>query len=262
MTRTEHSAVLIEKRLDHIAVITINRPHARNAINADVAQALDLAWKEVETDPNIRVAVLTGMGSKAFCAGADLKAVAQGKLDELSTKDGGFAGFVRAKRTKPWIAAIEGFALAGGFELALACDLIVASNEGAFGLPEVSVGLIAAAGGLYRLPRVLPPRIATELILTARRISAERAAELGMVNGLAPAGSVLAEALKLAQAIAANAPMAVRESLAIAGGAQYLNDEQSQQMSEEAQARIRLTQDFREGPQAFVEKRAPVWKGC
>lgn len=254
--------VLFEMKGAHVALVTINREEARNAINGDVAEALEASIDRVEADGEIRAVVLTGAGGKAFSAGADLKEVSRGNLNKLMRERTGFGGFVHAKRTKPWIAAVEGLALAGGCEIALACDMIVASAGGAFGLPEVTRGLIAAAGGLYRLPRALPRAIAIELIITAGQLPAERAAELGMVNHLVPAGTAVATALAIANKIAANAPLAVRESLAIAKLAVDLDDATLRRLSDEAQGRLSQSQDFREGPLAFIEKRPPVWKGC
>lgn len=256
-----HAPVLLERQ-GHVAVVTINRPEARNAVNGAVAEALEDIVSRVDADPDIRVAVLTGTGGSVFSAGADLKEVSRGNLDALIRPQTGFAGFVHNRRRKPWIAAVEGLALAGGCELALACDMIVASKDGAFGLPEVTRGLAASAGGLYRLPRALPRAIAIELILTADRIPSERAAELGMVNRLAPAGEVLQAAIALAAEVAANAPLAVIESLAVARLSADREDRELARLSDEAQDRLRVTEDFKEGPLAFIEKRAPIWKGC
>lgn len=261
MVSEGQDVVLFDKRDDFVAVVTLNRPGARNAVNGAVSLRLEALVAEIEADTEIRAVVLTGTGHDVFCAGADLKEVSAGLLDKIIRPDSGFAGFVSARRTKPWIAAVEGLALAGGCELALACDMIVASRGGAFGLPEVTRGLIAAAGGLYRLPRALPRGIAIELILTADRIASERAAELGMVNHLVPRGEALTKALEIASRIAGNAPLAVAESLAIARRAYDADDTSLAQQSSAAQARISRTEDFKEGPLAFVEKRMPVWKG-
>ena len=258
---SNEAPVLSDRHGQHIAIFTINRPDARNAINGEVAEAIEAAVNDVEADERLRVAVLTGAGGRVFSAGADLKEVSRGNLDKLIRKEGGFAGFVHAKRRKPWIAAVEGLAVAGGCEIALACDMIVASRGGAFGLPEVMRGLAAAAGGLYRLPRAIPRAIAIELILTGSQLSSERAAELGMVNKLVSPGEVLKTALALAEAIAANAPLAVRESLGVAKLAADLDDVTLRRLSDEAQERLEQTEDFREGPRAFVEKRPPVWTG-
>ena len=174
----EQAAVLFERAGAHVALVTINRPAARNAVNGAVAQGMEAAVRETEADPAIRAVVLTGAGDAAFCAGADLKEVSAGGGAALWTEGGGFAGFVFAPRTKLWIAAVNGAALAGGTEIALACDLVVAAESASFGLPEVKRGLIAAAGGLYRLPRALPRAIALELIATGGRIDARRAASV------------------------------------------------------------------------------------
>lgn len=261
MSGHSQDVVLVEMKSAHVALITINRPDARNAINGGVTAGLESMIDKIEADPAIRAAILTGAGGKVFSAGADLKEVAAGNLGKLFTARNGFAGFVHAKRAKPWIAAVEGLAVAGGCELALACDMIVASEGAAFGLPEVTRGLIAAAGGLYRLPRAIPRAIAIEMILTADRLSAERAATLGMVNYLVKPGETVSRAVALAEKIAGNAPLAVIESLRIASLSADLDDAELTRLSDEAQDRLSGTEDFKEGPLAFVEKRAPVWRG-
>src|SRR5438477_908113 len=179
-------AVLTKKIAEHVTLVTINRPDARNAVNGDVAQGIERAVNETEKDPNVWVVILTGSGDIAFSAGADLKAVSQGGGAALRTQQGGLAGFVHRARTKPWLAAGNGVALAGGREIALACDLIVAIDEAAFGVPEVKRGLVAGAGGLYRLPRALPKAIALELIMTGDRLDAKRALHYGLINRLVP----------------------------------------------------------------------------
>lgn len=245
----------------HVAVVTINRPEARNAIDAETARALENVIDRTENDADVWAVVLTGSGGKVFSAGADLKEVDRGNLQQLYTERGGFAGFVQAQRTKPWIAAVDGLAFAGGCEIALACDLIVASEDGAFALPEVKRGLLAAAGGVYRLVRSLPRAIAHEMILTGERVPATRLAELGMINRVAPSGRVVETAIALAQQITANAPLATRESMMIARQAFDLADRDLQRLSDEAQARLSKTEDFGEGPRAFIEKREPRWLG-
>jgi enoyl-CoA hydratase/carnithine racemase len=255
------AVVTMEISAPHVAVVTLRRPNARNAINGAVAEALDGIVCSTEADPEVWVVVLTGAGGRAFCSGADLKEVAAGRLESFFTRDGGFAGFVRARRTKVWIAAVDGLALAGGFEIALACELIVASEDAAFGLPEVKRGLIAAAGGLYRLPRCLPRALAYELIVTGERLDSTRALAFGLVNRVVPKEQTLPEALSLARSIAANAPVAVRESLAIARQALELDEGSLVQLSAEGQQRVMGTEDFQEGPRAFIEKRAPRWRG-
>ena len=252
--------VTISYHGEHVSLVTIDRPEARNAVNAAVAAGLDQAIAETEAHPDVWAVVLNGAGGRAFSAGADLGEVSRGKLSALWTPRGGFAGFVHARRTKPWIAAVEGLALAGGCEIALACDMIVASEGAAFGLPEVTRGLVASAGGLYRLARAIPRAIAMEMIVTGQRLPAARAAALGLVNELAPDGRAVERALVLANSIVANAPLAVRESLAIARAAADFDDATLRAMSEAAQDRLKKTEDFVEGPLAFIEKRNPQWK--
>jgi enoyl-CoA hydratase/carnithine racemase len=253
--------VLRERIAPHIELVTLNRPEARNAVNAAVAEGLGAVVADTEADPDIWAVILTGAGGVAFSAGADLREVSQGGMTGLYTPQGGFAGLVEARRMKPWIAAVDGFALAGGFELVLACDLAVASRTSAFGLPEVSRGLVAAAGGVYRLARALPRALALELIATGARIDATRAMELGLVNRVTESGAAVAAAQALAEAICANAPLAVRESLAIARQAVDLEDRALMALSIEAQRRLSQTEDFAEGPRAFLERRAPSWTG-
>ena len=257
------SAVTVERLPGHVALVTIDRPEARNAVNGDVAAGLEAAVDATEADDDIRAVVLTGAGREAFCAGADLKEVSAGRGSALRTERGGFAGFVYRERSKPWIAAVNGKALAGGTELVLACDLVVAVRQAAFGLPEVLRGLIAAAGGLYRLPRAIPPNIALELILTAGQLDAERAHGFGLVNRLVDDVDALREAaLALAAEIARNAPVAVRQSLRVAREANSGLDEAAlRALTRDAFERVAASEDFKEGPRAFIEKRAPRWSG-
>ncbi len=254
-------AVTFEMAAPHVALVTIQRPEARNSVNGAVATGLDRLVKVIEADPDIWAAILTGAGGVAFCAGADLKVVSAGRMDELYTPDGAFAGFVKHPRQKLWIAAVEGFAMAGGCEIALACDLIVAAEQSVFALPEVSRGLIAAAGGVYRLVRALPRAIALELLATGDRLPARRAAEFGLINRVAPQGQAIAEAIALATRVCANAPIAVRESLQVARQAFDLDDDALFALGLAAQERVMKTEDFAEGPRAFIEKRPAVWKG-
>jgi enoyl-CoA hydratase len=243
-----------------VATITLNRPQQRNAVNPELATALSETIQRFEADPEVWVAVLTGAGG-IFSAGADLKAIAAGRARELSTEQGGFAGFVRQPRTKPVIAAVRGLALAGGTELAIACDLIVAATDTAFGLPEVTRGIIAAGGGLLRLPRILPRARALELVMTGERLPAEEALRFGMVNAVVDPDDVLSTARRLADRICANAPVAVRESLALARRADELTEDEAWRISAEAADRVRQTEDAAEGPRAFAEKREPRWTG-
>lgn len=241
-----------------VAVITIDRPEARNAVNADVANELEAAIDRMEDDDELWAGILTGAGP-VFCAGADLKAIAAGQAASLSTAKGGFAGFANRERSKPVIAAVDGPALAGGCELVLACDLVVASTAAAFGVPEVKRSLAAAAGGLFRLPRLLPRNIAMEMVLTGDPISAQRARELGLVNELVDAGGALDAAYALAERICANAPLAVRASRRVVVAAASEDDATLWKMSFGALADLMQTEDFQEGPRAFIEKRPPIW---
>ena len=245
---------------DRIAVVTIRRPEARNAVNPEVAAGLEHAVDQLEADPDTWIGIIAGEGP-VFCAGADLKAIAAGQADGLRTKRGGFAGITARERTKPIIAAVDGPALAGGCEIALSCDLIVASQQAIFGLPEVKRSLVAAAGGLFRLPRTLGPKVAMELILTGDPIPAERAYQLGMVNQLVAPGEALDAARSLAERVVANAPIAVWESRKIALAALTSDDETLWRMSRDGFSRVSQTEDFAEGPRAFIEKRPAVWKG-
>ena len=257
------SAVTVERLPGHVALVTIDRPEARNAVNGVVASGLEAAVDATEADDDIRAVVLTGAGREAFCAGADLKEVSAGRGSALRTERGGFAGFVYRERSKPWIAAVNGKALAGGTELVLACDLVVAVRQAAFGLPEVLRGLIAAAGGLYRLPRAIPPNNALELVLTAGQLDAERAHGFGLVNRLVDEVDGLREAaLALAAEIARNGPVAVRQSLRVAREANSGLDEAAlRALTRDAFERVAASEDFKEGPRAFIEKRAPRWTG-
>jgi enoyl-CoA hydratase len=252
---------MVEYEVDgHTALITINRPEARNAVNGDVAKGMEAAIDSLEEDEDAWIGIVTGNGP-VFSAGADLKAIAAGQAGDLQTKRGGFGGITRRERTKPLIAAVDGPALAGGCEIALACDLIVASTNAAFGLPEVKRSLAAVAGGLFRLPRALPPKVAMEIVLTGDPITAERAYGLGLVNVLVDPGEVITAARALAERITANAPIAVRESRKIVLAAATTDDETLWNMGFAASAVLAQTEDFAEGPRAFIEKRPPVWKG-
>lgn len=243
-----------------VATLTLNRPDQRNAVDPALALAIEQAMDRLESDDDVWAAVLTGAGG-VFSAGADLKAIAAGRVDDLSTDRGGFAGFVHYPRRKPVVAAVRGLALAGGTELVLACDLVVAATDAAFGLPEVTRGIVAAAGGLFRLPRVLPRARALELILTGDRMPADEGHRLGLVNALVEPEQVLATARSMAERICRNAPVAVRESLAVARRALDVSEDEGWRLSAEAMARIGRTEDAVEGPRAFVEKRIPNWTG-
>jgi len=242
------------------AVIKINRPEARNAVNAAVASGIEEAIDKVEADDSIWVGILTGE-PPVFCAGADLKEINSGNAAGLATAKGGFAGFVQRERTKPVIAAVDGPALAGGTEIVLAADLVVASTTATFGIPEVKRSLVAGAGGLFRLGRKIPLNIAMELTLTGDPIDATRAHAFGLVNRLVEPGQALDEAIKLAEQICANAPVAVRESRKIVLEATHADDEVGWRMSAEGMGKAMSSEDFSEGLTAFIEKRPPVWKG-
>jgi enoyl-CoA hydratase/carnithine racemase len=255
-------AVVLSQRLEgHIALVTLNRPQVRNAVNGELARALEAVVLELEADDQVWAVVLTGAGPGVFCAGADLKEVSAGRGEQLFTARGGFAGFVYAERRKPWIAAVNGKALAGGCEIVLACDLVVASDDAAFGLPEVSRGLIAAAGGLIRLPRALPRNLALELAMTGDPMDVKRAELHGLVNRVVSTSQVVDEAVALARRINRNAPVAVRESLQIARVAAELSEADARALTLAARERVMRSEDYREGPRAFVEKREPRWSG-
>lgn len=201
---------------DDICILTIDRPERANSIDLETALELSASLDGLAQDERTRVVVLTGAGSRVFCAGMDLKAVEAGLAQEINSVPGGFAGIVRRDFPKPIIGAVEGAAIGGGFEIVLACDMVVASEQAQFGLPEVGHGLIAASGGLIRLPRRIPPALAVEMLLTGEPISSARALELGLVNRIAPTGMALASALELAQTVAARDPAAVRASVTLA----------------------------------------------
>ena len=244
---------------DRIAIITLNRPEARNAVSQQLAEDLEAAIDRLEADEALWIGILCGNGP-AFCAGADLKAIASGEA-RLTTKRGGFAGLVRRVRTKPLIAAVEGPAVAGGTEIVLSCDLVVASTTARFGLPEVKRSLVANAGGLFRLPRALPINVAMEMALTGDDLNAEAAHRHGLVNRLVQPGHALATAVELAEVVNANAPLAVRASRRVVLAARLLEDDEAFEVAANATREVFRTEDFREGPRAFVEKRPPIWTG-
>ena len=256
-----HSEILFETVDDHVALVTLNRPQKRNAVNAAMTAALGRIVKQIEADETIRVAILTSSSGGSFCAGADLAEIAAGNRAKLRTPDGGFAGFTDARRDKPWIAAIRGSALGGGCELALACDMIIASSSSSFGLPEVKRGLFAGAGGVHRLPRLLPRNVAYELIATGDPISAQRAYSLGLLNRIVSEEDVLSSARKLACDIAANAPLAVSASLRVARLSYDRPDADLRIISDQIGGKVMASEDAQEGARAFAEKRSPQWTG-
>jgi enoyl-CoA hydratase len=249
--------VLVEAR-DRVQIITLNRPEARNAVNRVLSEAVSAAVDELEARDDLSVGVVTGTGG-TFCSGMDLKAFVAG--EDIAIPGLGLAGLTQRPPGKPLIAAVEGWALAGGCELALACDLIVAAEDAKFGIPEVKRGLVAAAGGLLRLPRRLPPAIAMELALTGEPLTAGDAHRFGLVNRLTPSGGALAGALDLAAAITANGPLAVRVTKQILDLGMDKSVAEGFELQQPLIETIVVSHDAREGSVAFAEKRPPVWTG-
>jgi enoyl-CoA hydratase len=254
---TEQPAVLTERR-DNVLVITLNRPEARNAVNLPLAEGIAAGLDELDGDDGLSVGVLTGAGG-FFCAGMDLKAFVAGQRPWVEGR--GFAGIVQRPARKPLIAAVEGFAVAGGFEIALACDLIVAAAGAKFGIPEVKRSLVAAGGALLRLPQRMPYGLAMELALTGDTITAERAAELGVVNRVAEQGGALDAALELAAAISKNGPLALAATKEVLVEQRDWDQEEFWTKQGEITGPVYASEDAREGATAFAEKRDPVWKG-
>ncbi len=254
---SDSDAVLTERR-QRVLVATINRPGQRNAVNAAVAHGIAGALDELDSDDELSIGVITGAG-KGFCSGMDLKAFVAGESPYAG--DRGFAGITRRASAKPLVAAIEGFAVAGGLEVALSCDLIVASRGARLGIPEVKRSLVAAGGGLLRLPRLLPRNIAMELALTGEPIEAERAHELGLVNRLAEPSDALATAIELAEAIAQNGPLALAATKRILQESVDWPEAEFFERQGEIVQPVMQSEDAREGATAFAEKRAPVWRG-
>jgi enoyl-CoA hydratase len=253
----EEPAVLTERR-ERVLVITLNRPDQRNAVNAALAQGVAAAMDELDGASELSIGIITGAG-RGFSAGMDLKAFVAGESPRVEGR--GFAGITQRAAAKPLIAAIEGFAVAGGLEVALSCDLIVASRGARLGIPEVKRSLVAAAGGLLRLPRMLPRNIAMELALTGEPMLAERGHELGLVNRLTEPGGALEAAVELAGQIAENAPLALAASKRVLQESVDWPDAEFFTRQEEIVAPVMRSEDAREGATAFAEKRPPVWKG-
>ena len=253
------SAVERERR-GNVEVLTINRPEARNAINGDVTAAMAEALDAAEHDDGCWVVVLTGSGDKAFSAGMDLKAFASGQGAGIIDSNG-FASITRRSFPKPIIAAVNGTALAGGCEIMLSCDLVVAAEHAVFGIPEVKRGLIAGAGGLLRLPKRIPRAVALELALTGDPIDAERALQIGLVNRVVPADRLMEEAMALAGVIAENAPLAVRCSKRVMLESADLSEKEAWDLNDGTFSEIFTSADAMEGAVAFAEKRTPNWQG-
>ncbi|WP_435113108.1 crotonase/enoyl-CoA hydratase family protein [Nocardiopsis synnemataformans] len=243
---------------DGVAVITINRPQARNAVNAAVAARVAEALDDLDARKDLSVGVITGAGG-TFCAGMDLKAFMRGEVPLVEGR--GFGGFAERPPRKPLIAAVEGYALAGGFEAVLACDLVVAAEDARFGIPEVKRGLVAGAGGLLRLQHRIPRNIAMEFALTGDFVEAPRLAELGLVNRVTASGGALAGARELAARITANGPLAVRVSKEVITSSDDWSTERMWEKQNELTGPVFVSQDAMEGAAAFAEKRAPVWRG-
>ena len=243
---------------DGVLTITLNRPEAKNAANKALAEGLVSAIDELEGNDELRVAIITGAGG-TFCSGMDLKAFATGEDPHIEGR--GFAGLTEYVAGKPIIAAVEGYALAGGLEVAISCDLIVAADDSQFGIPEVKRGLAAASGGLVNLPRQIPSRVAMELALTGDAISAQRAYELGLINRVVASGTALEAAKELAATIAANGPLAVAASKQVVIAQRDWNTDEMITRQGEIVMSVFTSEDAIEGATAFAEKRAPKWKG-
>jgi enoyl-CoA hydratase len=252
------SPVVLTEERDGVLVVTINRPEVRNAVNLATATAIAAAMDELDARDDLTAGVLTGAGP-AFCTGMDLAAFLAGERPSHPVR--GFAGIVERPAEKPLIAAVEGYAVAGGFEIVLACDLVVASTEAVFGLPEVRRGLVAAGGGLLRLPTRVPYQLAAEWALTGGFVPASRAAEAGLVNRLTEPGGALPAALDLAAAIAANGPLAVRATKRILTESRGWPADEAFARQREISEPVRSSADAKEGATAFREKRPPVWQG-
>ncbi len=252
----EPSVLTVQR--DGVQVITINRPQARNAVDRETAEGIAAGLDQLDDDANLRAGVITGAGG-SFSAGMDLKAFTRGERPHVEGRGSG--GIVQQPPVKPLIAAVEGYAVALGFEIVLACDLIVAARDARFGLPEVKRSLVAVAGGLIRLPRRIPYHVAMELALTGDFMDAARASQLGLVNRLAEPGQALDAALELAGAIGRNGPLALDASKRIVTASQDWTEEEAWARQGEIAGPVFSSDDAREGATAFAEKREPVWKG-
>ena len=251
-------AAVLTEVADGVMTITINRPKAKNAVNKDVAEGIAAALDALDADDSTHVVILTGAGG-TFCSGMDLKAFLTGETPYVEGR--GFAGMVQRSTDKPLIAAVEGYALAGGCELAITCDLIIAADNSKFGIPEVKRGLAAAAGGLVRLPRQIPSRVAMEMALTGDFMDADRALSIGLINQIAPAGEALAQAKVLAAKIAENGPLAVKRSKQVIRESIDWSQEEMFDKQQVITSAVFSSEDAIEGATAFAEKRKPNWKG-
>jgi enoyl-CoA hydratase len=250
--------VISVRSADGVCVITLSRPEVRNAVNEEMARAIAAALDELDASPGLTAGVITGAGG-TFCAGMDLKAFLAGERPSVPGR--GFAGLVERPPGKPLIAAVEGYAVAGGFEIVLACDLIVAASDACFGLPEVRRGLVAAGGGLIRLPRHVPYHVAAEWALTGALVPARRGYEVGLVSRLAEPGGALAAAVELGRQIAANGPLAVRATKRVLAESADWPVEEAFTRQRAITEPVRASDDAKEGARAFTEKRPPVWRG-
>ncbi|MFI9754127.1 crotonase/enoyl-CoA hydratase family protein [Streptomyces collinus] len=250
--------VVRTERIGSTLLITLDRPEARNAVNAATATELAAALDELEADPALRVGVLTGEGG-TFSAGMDLKAALRGESPDVGGR--GFGGLTESRPDKPLIAAVEGFAMGGGFELALACDLIVAAEDARFGLPEVKRGLIAAGGGVIRLPERVPHHLAMEFLLTGEPVDGRRAGELGLANRVTGKGQAVAEALRLAERVAENAPLALAAVKRVVRVAEGASEEEAFAFQRGEMKTLMASDDVREGMTAFAERRPARWTG-
>lgn len=255
----QHEPVVVRERHGQVELVRLNRERARNAIDGATSLALQATFDELTDDVDVLAVVLTGTGDRAFCAGMDLKAFAAGEVGDILSAKGGFAGIGSRRFPKPLIAAVNGAALAGGCEIVLACDIVVAAQHATFGIPEVKRGLAAAGGGLIRLAKRIPPAIALELAMTGDSIDAERALAHGLVNRVVPADRVVRVALELAEAICANAPIAVRVSKELMKRSMDLTEEEAWKLNAELTGPVFASADALEGAVAFAERRDPVW---
>ncbi len=255
----EEPVVLAEKR-EHVLIITLNRPKAGNSVNGELAKGLDDALNRAEEDPEVFAVILTGAGDRVFCAGADVKYMAQFGPAGIKIPGHGFGGLTERYFSKPLICAVNGAAMGGGLEMALSCDLIVAADHARFGFPEVKLGIIAGGGGPIRIMRSLNRATAMELLMTGEAISAQRALEIGLINRVSPLESLMDSAMELAALIVRNAPIAVRGTKELACRSVDMDFSEAFVLSNEIRDRVRASEDASEGSLAFREKRAPVWK--